>query len=303
MPEPAHTCPFCEKADLHVMNKRVLESLVKSGAMDSLGTRAQLMAGMDRAIERGQNAQRDAEFGQHGLFGVFESDVPSQSDKLPDVPEWDEHQRLSAEKEILGFFITGHPMEKYRDKLADFSALDTAAISAMKQGTGKDEITTAGIISKVRPVKSRKGDMYAQAVLEDMAGSVEVIVFPEAYKRLAEKLKMEVPVLVQGSVRVEEGANPKLAISTITSLDEARPKLPRSLRIRLPLESARTETVDALHALFRERKGEAKVLFNLERSGDFMVVMEADGYNVQADRLFIARAEELCGRGSVQVVD
>jgi DNA polymerase-3 subunit alpha len=294
---------FCEKVDLRLMNKRVLESLVKSGAMDSLGTRAQLMAALDKAIERGQKAHRDAEFGQHGLFGIFASDMPQESDRLPSVPEWDEHQRLSAEKEILGFFITGHPMEKYRDKLADFSALDTAAICAMKQGTGKDEITSAGIIGGVRVVKSRKGDLYAQAVLEDMAGSVEVIVFPEAYKRLADKLKMEVPVMVRGAVRVEEGANPKLAISTITSLDEAKPKLPRSLRIRLPLDNAQLETVDALHNLFRERKGEAKVLFNLERSGDFMVVMEADGYNVQADRLFISRAEELCGRGSVQVVD
>jgi DNA polymerase-3 subunit alpha len=187
--------------------------------------------------------------------------------------------------------------------LLDFNALDTAAICAMKQGTGKDEIKTAGIITGVRVVKSRKGDLYAQAVLEDMAGSVEAIVFPEAYRRLAEKLKMEVPVLVYGAVRVEEGANPKLAISNIQSLDEAKPKLPRSLRIRLPLDAARPETVDALHTLFRERKGEAKVLFNLERPGDFMVVMEADGYNVQADRVFISRAEELCGRGSVQVVD
>jgi len=295
---------FCEKIDLRLLNKRVLESLIKSGAMDSLGTRAQLMAGLDWAIERGQKTQRDAEFGQHGLFGVFDSDMPQQTDRLPDVPEWDEHQRLAAEKEILGFFITGHPLENYRDKLLDFTGyMDTAAICAMKQGTGKDEIPTAGIISGVRVIKSRKGDLYAQAVLEDMAGSVEAIVFPEAYKRLAEKLKMEVPVFVRGAVRVEEGANPKLAISTISSLDEVRPKLPRSLRIRLPLDSALPETVDALHSLFRDRRGEAKVLFNLERPGDFMVVMEADGYNVQADRLFIARAEELCGRGSVQVVD
>jgi DNA polymerase-3 subunit alpha len=294
---------FCEKVDLRLLNKRVLESLIKSGAMDGLGTRAQLMTALDRAIERGQKAQRDLESGQHGLFGVFQDEMPQQADRLPDVPDWDEHQRLAAEKEILGFFITGHPMEKYRDKLLDFNALDTAAINAMKQGTGKDEITTAGIICGVRVVKSRKGELYAQAALEDMAGSVEAIVFPEAYRRLSEKLKMEVPVLVRGSVRVEEGSNPKLAISNITALDEARPNLPRSVRIRLPLDSAQPATVDALHNLFRERKGEAKVLFSLERPGDFMVVMEADGYNVQADRVFIARAEELCGRGSVQVVD
>lgn len=295
---------FCEKIDLRLLNKRVLESLVKSGAMDSLGTRAQLMAALDRAMERAQKTQRDAEMGQHGLFGVFESESPQGDDRLPSVPDWDEHQRLAAEKEILGFFITGHPMGKYCDKLLDFTDYrDTATITAMKQSTGKDEITTAGIIGGVRVVKSRKGDLYAQAVLEDMAGSVDVIVFPEAYRRLAEKLKMEVPVLVRAAVRVEEGANPKLAISSITSLDEAKAKLPRSVRIRLPLESAMPETVDALHTLFRERRGEAKVLFSLERPGDFSVVMEADGYNVQADRVFIARAEELCGRGSVQVVD
>ena len=295
---------FCEKIDLRLLNKRVLESLIKSGAVDSLGTRAQLMAALDRAMERGQKTQRDADMGQQGLFGVFQSDTPQDEDRLPSVPDWDEHQRLAAEKEILGFFITGHPMEKYRDKLLDFTDYrDTATISAMKQSTGKDEITTAGIIGGVRVVKSRKGDLYAQAVLEDMAGSVDVIVFPEAYRRLAEKLRMEVPVLVRAAVRVEEGANPKLAISSITSLDEAKAKLPRSLRIRLPLETAMPETVDALHILFRERRGEAKVLFSLERPGDFSVVMEADGYNVQADRVFIARAEELCGRGSVQVVD
>ena len=294
---------FCEKVDLRLLNKRVLQSLVKSGAMDAFGTRAQLMSGLDKAIERAQKTQRDAEMGQHGLFGVFQSEMPQAEDRLPDVPDWDEHQRLASEKEILGFFITGHPMEKYRDKLLDLNALDTAAVCAMKQGTGKDEIKAAGIITGVRVVKSRKGDLYAQAVLEDMAGSVEVIVFPEAYRRLADKLKMEVPVLVHGSVRVEEGASPKLAISMIQSLDEAKPKLPRSVRIRLPLDVACPETVDALHNLFRERKGEAKVLFNLERPGDFMVVMEADGYNVQADRVFISRAEELCGRGSVQVVD
>jgi DNA polymerase-3 subunit alpha len=295
---------FCEKVDLRLLNKRVLESLIKSGAMDSLGTRAQLMTVLDRVIERGQKARRDAECGQHGLFGVFQSDVPQHADRLPEVPDWDEHQRLAAEKEILGFFITGHPMEKYREKLMDFTGYrDTASISAMKQGTGKDEIPSAGIITNVRVVKSRKGDLYAQAVLEDMAGSVEVIVFPEAYKRLADNLKMEVPVFVRGAVRVEEGSNPKLAISTITSLEDVKPKLPRSIRLRLPLDKAQPETVDALHSLFRDRKGEAKVLFNLERTGDFMVVMEADGYNVQADRVFIARAEELCGRESVQVID
>jgi DNA polymerase-3 subunit alpha len=130
-----------------------------------------------------------------------------------------------------------------------------------------------------------------------------MIVFPEAYKRLSEKVKLEVPVLVRAGVRVEEGSNPKITAAEITPLDEAKVPLPKALRVRIPLEKATDGTVDALHSLFNERKGEAKVLFDIERAGDFMVVMEAEGYNVLPDRSFIGRVEELCGRGSVRIIN
>jgi DNA polymerase-3 subunit alpha len=295
---------FCEHVDLRLLNKRVLESLIKSGAMDSFGHRAQLTTVLDKAIERGQNAQRDAEFGQHGLFGVFQQEETAmQNDKLPNLPDWDEHTRLAAEKEILGFFITGHPLEKYKDKLKDLQALNTEEISEMTRSTGKDEtIVTAGIISNARVLKSKRGDLYAQATLEDMAGSLDMIVFPEAFKRIGDKVRLEVPVLVKAGVRIEEGANPKITAAEITPLEEAKVPLPRAIRIRIPLETSREATIDDLHALFLERKGEAKVLFDVERAGDFMVVMEAEGYNVLPDRSFIARVEQLCGRGSVRVI-
>jgi len=295
---------FCEEVDLRLLNKRVLESLIKSGAMDGFGRRAQLMQALDTAIEHAQKAQRDAESGQHGLFGVFADETAQQAnDALPNVPDWDEHTRLSAEKEILGFFITGHPMEKYKDKLADLNALSTGDISALKKSTAKDEnITTAGLISGLRVAKSRRGELWAQASLEDMSGKVELLVFPEAYRKLAEKMKLEVPVLIRGGVRIEEGANPKVTANDIIPLDEARVPLPKALRIRIPLGSATDGTVDALHTLFNERRGEAKVLFDVEREGDFMVVMEAEGYNVMPDRNFLGRVEELCGRGSVRVI-
>ena len=295
---------FCEEVDLRLLNKRVLESLIKSGAMDCFGRRAQLMQALDTAIEQAQKVQRDAESGQHGLFGVFaDESAQAASDALPNVPDWDEHTRLAAEKEILGFFITGHPMEKYKEKLADLNALSTQDIAAMKKSTAKDEnITTAGLISGLRVAKSKRGELWAQAALEDMLGKVELLVFPEAYKKLAEKVKLEVPVLIRGGVRIEEGANPKLTANDIIPLDEARVPLPKALRIRIPLGSATGSTVDALHALCSERKGEAKVLFDVEREGDFMVVMEAEGYNVMPDRSFLGRVEELCGRGSVRVI-
>jgi len=295
---------FCENVDLRLLNKRVLESLIKSGAMDSLGRRAQLMVVLDKAMDRAAKTQRDAESGQHGLFGVFAQEETSNSnDRLPDTPDWDEPIRLANEKEILGFFITGHPLEKYKDKLTDLSALTTEDIGALKSSTGKDEICAGGVITNVRVLKSKKGDFYAQGAFEDMSGSVEMIVFPEAYKRLGERVKLEVPVLVRGGVRVEEGSNPKLTVSEITPLEDAKVPLPRSLRIRIPIDTATESTVDALHSLCCERRGEARVLFDVERPGDFMVVMEAEGYNVLPDRAFIARVEQLCGRGSVRVIN
>jgi DNA polymerase-3 subunit alpha len=294
---------FCENVDLRLLNKRVVESLVKSGAMDSMGRRAQLMAVLDKAFDQAQKAQRDAESGQHGLFGVFAQEEVASNDNLPNVPDWDEHTRLSAEKEILGFFISGHPLDKYKDKLQDLHALTTEEIGAMKNSTGKDEtIATAGMINNLRVLKSKRGDFYAQATLEDMSGTIEMIVFPEAYKRIGDKVKLEVPVLVRAGVRIEEGANPKITAAEIMPLEDAKVPLPRAIRIRIPIDTSGDTTVDDLHALFVERKGEARVLFDVERQGDFMVVMEADGYNVLPDRNFIARVEQLCGRGSVRVI-
>src|SRR5260370_4400830 len=167
--------------------------------MDTLGNRAQLMAVLDKAMERAQKTQRDAELGQHGLFGVFEQDgqTNGNADRLQSVPEWEEHQRLASEKEVLGFFITGHPMEKYREKLEDFRALSADAIGAMTSGTGHDELYTAGIVSNVRVMKSRKGEPYAQALLEDMTGTVDAIVFPEAYRRLQAIFKQANPMPVR----------------------------------------------------------------------------------------------------------
>src|SRR5262249_24852532 len=149
---------FCEKVDLHLLNKRVIESLIKSGATDPLGRRAQLMAVVDNAMEHAAKTQNDAALGQHGLFGVFhQDDEPHAAGKpLPNRPDWDEHERLSHEKEILGFFITGHPLEKYREKLLDFSALTTTEIASFNASTGRDEILIGGVLRNIRVAKSKK---------------------------------------------------------------------------------------------------------------------------------------------------
>ena len=279
---------FCEKVDLRLLNKRVLESLIKSGAMDGTGPpRPDHGRSRPRHRRRAENSARCRKRTARPVRRLSQEEVSSSHNKLPDTPDWDEHTRLANEKEILGFFISGHPLEKYRDKLEDLRALSTEEISALTKSTGKDEnITTAGIITNLHVLKSKRGDFYAQGALEDMAGSVEMLVFPEAYRKLQEKVKLEVPVLIRGGVRIEEGANPKLTVNDISPLEDAKVPLPNSLRIRVPLETANESTVDALHTLCARQKGAAKVLFDVERQGDFMVVMEAEGYNVMPDRNF-----------------
>jgi DNA polymerase-3 subunit alpha len=116
---------FCEKVDLRVMNKRVIESLIKAGALDSLGKRAPLMAAVDKAMERAQKAQKDAAQGQSGLFGLFDEGPKAgrSGDDLPKVADWEEGERLANEKEVLGFFVSGHPLDKYAEKLRNLTGV------------------------------------------------------------------------------------------------------------------------------------------------------------------------------------
>ena len=160
----------------------------------------------------------------------------------PTLPTGTSTSGWRIEKEILGFFITGHPLEKYREKLLDFSALTTNEVAALKSSTGRDEILIGGMLTNIRVAKSKKGDLYAQGQLEDMNGSVDILCFADNYKRLADKLRLTVPVLVKGGVRVEEGSNSKLMIGDITPLEEAKPKLPNHLRIKVPLENVSPAT-------------------------------------------------------------
>ena len=129
---------FCEKVDLRVMNKRVIESLIKAGALDSLGTRGQLNNAVDRAMERAQKAQRDAEQGQSGLFGLFD-EAPAhgrEGDALPPAPDWEESVRLANEKEVLGFFVSGHPLDKYAEKLRNLTGVITVAEALERKPAG-----------------------------------------------------------------------------------------------------------------------------------------------------------------------
>jgi DNA polymerase-3 subunit alpha len=307
---------FCEKVDLRLLNKRVLESLIKAGAMDTFGGRAQVTAALDKAMERAQKAQRDEASGQHGLFGIFDSDIAptasAKEDSLPSVAEWDEHTRLQNEKEVLGFFVSGHPMDKYREKLRNMKVIDTVTACEMKPEPQvfrrgqepQNEIQIAGVITGLKVAKSkRSGEMYAQATLEDTVGKIELIAFSQSYIKLADKLKIDVPVVVRGVLRGEEDSAPKLALSSIQALEDIKLKLPESLRIKVPLHNPDAALLEKLHAVLLGAPGKGKVLLDLEEPGEFCAVLEPHNMLVAADRLFIDNIEELVGRGGVRVLD
>jgi DNA polymerase-3 subunit alpha len=312
---------FCEKVDLRMMNKRVLESLIKSGALDSFGRRSQLMAAADRAMERAQQAQRDLVAGQHGLFAglasVFESNGngAKSADDLPNTPDWDENQRLQAEKEVLGFFVSGHPLDKYAEKLRNLNVVDTAAALEMKvapaagrrRNGGEPEslLAIAGVIVGLKVGKSkRSGEMYAQAALEDTVGKIDIICFPKDYARLCESLKIEVPVLVKGVLRADDDESaPKLSVSSVQPLEDIKIKLPQNVRIRVLLETASEATLGSLRAMITAAPGPGRLMINLESRGEYCVMLEPEGLSVAADRGFIERAEELLGHGAVQAFE
>jgi len=305
---------FCEKVDLRVMNSRVIQSLIKAGALDSMGPRAALFKAVDKAMERAVKAQKDAAQGQHGLFGLF-NEAPAHgrdADELPHTPEWEEGERLANEKEVLGFFVSGHPLDKYAEKLRNLSGvISTAEALEQKppekrwgaQADPADEIQLAGMILGLKVQKTKRDQkLYAQGSLEDATGKIELVCFPRDYERLAAQLKIEAPVLVRGTLTGDEDAAPKIAVSAIMSLDEVQVKLPSGVRIRVNLDRATEEMLAGLKSAADAAPGPGKVMLHLEKRGEYAVILEPEGMSVAADRGWVERVEELMGKGTVQAV-
>jgi DNA polymerase-3 subunit alpha len=303
---------FCEKVDLRVMNKRVIESLIKAGALDALGKRGQLYAAVDKAMERAQKTQKDAAQGQAGLFGLFDEGPAHgrNGDDLPKVADWEEGERLANEKEVLGFFVSGHPLDKYAEKIKNLAGVISTAEALErkpperrwgKESDPADEILVAGIMHGLRVQKTRRdGKLYAQAMLEDATGKIELIAFPRDYERLAEQLKIEAPVLVRGVLSGDEESAPKISLSQIQPLEEVKVKLPTAVRIRISLDRATEEMLAGLKSAAAAAPGPGRVMIFLEKKGEFQVILEPEQMSVAADRCWIERVEELTGKGTVQ---
>ncbi len=291
---------FCENVDLRLLNKRVIESLIKAGAFDSLGARrSQHMAVLDRAMDLGQKRQRQTVSGQHGLFMDDLSLAPPAPLELPDVPDWTEAERLAAEKEVLGFYVTGHPLEKYMAKLAAITRHDSSSLEELKHET---PVTLAGILTGFRVRPSKKGDLWASGNLEDNRGSVELLVFPQAYQQLQGVLKPDAALLIKGRVRHEENQRTRVVVSEARPLETAvngpKPRLKIQVDLARAGESLAAEVADLLAA----HPGGNPVVLELTRPGEFVANLRVIRPRaVEADEEVMSQLRALSGVAGVQL--
>jgi DNA polymerase III subunit alpha len=291
---------FCEHVDLRLLNKRVLESLNKAGAFDSLGAeRAQLAEVLDRAMELGARHQRETQSGQHGLFQANGESPQPRRIELPEVEPWSAAERLAGEKEVLGFYVTGHPLEKYSAQLASVTRYDSSSLDGLEHEAA---VTLAGILTNLRIRPSRKGDLWASAQLEDLRGAVELLVFPQALQQLKDVLKPDAVLLIKGRLRHEENARCKVVVSEARLLEAAMNGVRATLRIRLNLQAVSESLVEDLEKLLAGHPGENPVVFELTRPGDFVArLVPRRPPAVHAEGELVERLRELCGKDSVSV--
>ena len=288
---------FYDHIDARLLNKRVLESLIKSGAMDSMGARrSQMFTVIDRAMERAQRRQREKSSGQHGLFVGAVAAAEPPEDPLPDIEEWPEHETLAAEYATVGFYISGHPLAKYASKLAELGAIDLAAVEARRNG---EEISVAGIVVALRSMRSRKGDRWAILTLEDMTGVLEVLAFPEAFARLETVFKSNSPLFLKGRVNVEE-VGTRLAVMEARRLEEVGQRAPNVMRVRVNLDSVDPNVLDELKELFASKPGSCSVAFDLISHEGAVATLRAD-QRIKPDQELVREVCRLCGEDAVQL--
>jgi DNA polymerase-3 subunit alpha len=292
---------FCELVDLGSINRRMIESLIRAGAMDSFeGTRAQLFVAVEGAMEAGQGAQRARLSGQEGLFGdVFGGDHPHVEKPLPAIPDWTLREKLQGEKEMLGFYVTGHPLDDYADKIRELASHDSSNLEGLAKGA---DVAMCGMITGIQRKRNREQKPWASMVLEDRTGAVDALVFTTSYERLAPMLVEDQAVLVRAQVLPEENAPPKISIQDMTPLDVARVPLPSLISIRVWLgRNGDTDRARSLNELFQSKPGETQVRLRLESARDFTVILDVP-VKVRPDREFQASIERICGADAIEVL-
>ncbi|MBV51296.1 MAG: DNA polymerase III subunit alpha [Nitrospinae bacterium] len=288
---------FCESIDLRLVNRRVVESLIKSGACDSLSpNRSAMVDDIPAAMEMGQAKQRDQLLGQSSMFDTFKEDdqeVASVSTKK----EWSDHERLKYEKETIGFYVSGHPLKRFAKDLAWFT--DASSASILEKSTSK-KVCIAGIPAKILPKTTRKGDKMAIVTLEDLNGSIEVILWPETYAVTESILTGDDPILVEGSVD-SEGNQPKVIATKVCLLSEAKKHWKGGVLIHFRTPGLEKDTLIAVRKILGKYKGNNKVQLDfLFPNNNLRKLSVNDDLTIQPCDEIIQEIESVLGEDSIR---
>jgi DNA polymerase III subunit alpha len=249
-------------------------------------------------MESAQRAWRDKESGQVGLFGEVMAEEPHEM-PLPNVPEWTGKEMLAGEKELLGFWVTGHPLDRYADKVAELATHDTSGLEGLAKGV---EVTLCGVITGLARKRNKEGKPWAAMMIEDSKGSLEALCFATSYERLASQIVEDQAVMVRALVLPEENTAPKISVQDIVALDNARIDMPSVISIRVWLgRNGSTDKAQALEELFRRKPGDTQVRLRLESPRDFSILLDVQA-KVRPDREFKAGVEQICGPEAIEKV-
>ncbi len=285
------------------VNKRAIENFIKAGAMDSLGgTRKQFMSVYVQILESIHQDKKNNMAGQISLFDIAdETEKENYEIKLPDVGEYSKEMRLSFEKEVLGIYISGHPLEEYQEiwqknitnKTSDFLLDEETDTTVVKDG---QSAVIGGIISDKRLKYTKNEKVMSFLLIEDLLGTVEVIVFPRDYEKFSDKLIEDKKVFIKGRVSVEDEKDAKLICEKITTFEE----MPKKLWIKFPNKETFEEKEAELMASLRDSEGVDSVVIYIE-SPKAMKTLPPN-QNVNADSGLIDRLESLYGKENIRVV-
>jgi DNA polymerase III subunit alpha len=292
---------FCRRVDLRKVNRRTIEGLIKSGAFDSLpGHRAQIMAVLEKATQEGNLYQRDQLQGQEGLFAPGEhlGGPGTTADDLPSTEEWDEPYLLRLEKESVGFYITSHPLVRHSTDIERFASASTEQMQEMTDGT---EVRFCGIIAGQRIVTTKKGDRMAYLRVEDLHGTVEVLVFPDLYKKVSPQLTLDTPFLLTGNVdRGDKGV--KFKATQIEPLSAYRERVTKRVDIRLRSDVITPKELRSLKEILVKHRGACPVFLSLVLSNRLESTILVDQeMRIQPSDMFLADVEQQFGKGCVTI--
>jgi DNA polymerase-3 subunit alpha len=296
---------LAEHIDLRLINKKVLESLAKAGALDSLapGGRAEylawrprVVAGLDRVLDHGSRHQKDRDQGQTNLFGG-EQEAAGRSDDsahLPDVPAWSEVQALAYEKEALGLYMSGHPLQRYAEVLAAAGARRLADLTQSEA-----DCAIGGIVTGLRQLKTKRGDRMAVFSLEDEAAKVEAVVFPEAFAKCGSVIADDVMLLARGKYERDEETS-RLIVSELTPIDVVRERGVREVEIRLSGRGLGRDRMRTLADVLERHPGDRRVSLLVDLNGDRRLRVRAGtARRIRPSDVFVRDVEAVCGAGSV----